>query len=176
MIIISWLKNFLKMRFKIPANTELEDKILPFLTIRQLIILVIWWVLCYVVFNIFFALWYIPAVWGTIDFIIWWFTVAAAFLKVNHLEFHRWFALLVSKLFVPQKRFFNNWLLWWQYFDVLNITTTWTDKKKKNIEKKEEEKNNLDEMKNEIFWKSEKKSFDNFDDDYEIDEFKKRFW
>ena len=26
------------------------------------------------------------------------------------------------------------------------------------------------------FWKSEKKSFDNFDDDYEIDEFKKRFW
>lgn len=165
------------MRFKIPANTELEDKILPFLTIRQLIILSIWAVICYLIFNILFWLWYLPVVWGTIDFFIWWFTVAAAFLKINHLEFHRWFALLISKLFIPQKRFFNNWLIWGQNFEVLTISMDWTSKKTKKIEKKEEEKNNLDEMKNQIFWNWEKKSFDNDDlDEDEVDEFKKRFW
>lgn len=165
------------MRFKIPANTELEDKILPFLTIRQLIILSIWAVICYLVFNILFWLWYLPVVWGTIDFFIWWFTVAAAFLKINHLEFHRWFALLISKLFIPQKRFFNNWLIWGQNFEVLTISVDWKSKKTKKIEKKEEEKNNLDEMKNQIFWNWEKKSFDNDDlDEDEVDEFKKRFW
>lgn len=165
------------MRFKIPANTELEDKILPFLTIRQLIILCIWWTVCYLVFHIFFWLWYLPVVWWSIDLVIWWLTISAAFLKINHLEFHRWFSLLISKLFVPQKRFFNNWLVWAQNFDVLNFTSGWASKKPENLEKKEEEKNNLDEMKNQIFWNSEKKDFDNFDlENDEIDEFKKRFW
>lgn len=150
------------MKFKIPANTEIEDKILPFLTIRQLIILSIWWIICYTIFQILFSMWYVPAVWGTIDFIIWWLFVSAAFLKINHLEFHRWVMLLISKLFVPQKRFFNNWLIWWQNFDVLNIvkSNNWknTKNKKQDLKKikiEEDRKNDFEKMKNEIFWNSE---------------------
>jgi len=170
------------MKFKIPANTELEDKILPFLTIRQLIILSIWASIWYWIFNILFWLWYLPIVWWSIDLVILWITLAAAFLKINHLEFHRWIMLLISKIFVPQKRFFNNWLIWWQNFDVLSFVWSWNKQKndkeaKKIYDKNEEEKNNLDEMKNQIFWNSEKKSFDNSDLEIdEVDEFKKRFW
>ena len=175
------------MKFKIPANTELEDKILPFLTVRQLIILSIWWAICYGIFNILFWLWYVPAVWWTIDFVVWSLFVASAFLKINHLEFHRWIMLLISKLFIPQRRFFNNWLIWWQYFDVLNITWSNNDQSKNNKKisklkkiKEEEKKNNLDEMKNQIFWNNEK-NFNNLEKDSDIDleekeEFSKRFW
>lgn len=171
------------MRFKIPANTELEDKILPFLSIRQLAILATWATISYLFFHILYWLWYIAPVWWTIDVIIMWFTLAFAFLKINHLEFHRWFTLLISKIFIPQKRFFNNWLVWSQNFDVLNISISDKNKaaNKKSEEKKianeEIQKNNLDEMKNQIFWNSEKKSFDNSNLEVdEIDEFNRRFW
>ena len=167
------------MRFKIPANTELEDKIVPFLTIRQLIILCIWATLWYFVFHVMHRLWYLPIVWWTIDFFIMWFVLCSAFLKINHLEFHRWLSLLIARWFVPQKRFFNNWLIWWQNFDVLNISSTWNkiEKKNKTI-KKEDKKNDFDKIKNEIFWNKEKNFF-NYDDDFdklEQIEFEKRFW
>ena len=171
------------MRFKIPANTELEDRILPFLTMRQLIILSIWWVICYAIFQAMFTAGYVPAVWGTINFVVWGLFVASAFLKINHLEFHRWVALLISKLFIPQRRFFNNWLVWWQYFDVLNYVQP--DKKthkKMNLEIKNQadKKNDFDEMKNEIFWNAEKNIF-NSNEKYELnieekEELLQRFW
>ena len=134
-------------------------------------------------------------VWWTINFIIWSLFVAAAFLKINHLEFHRWIALLISKIFIPQKRFFNNWLVWWQNFDVLNIVSSVKNnnnleenlKKLKKIKtKEEEEENNLNKMKKEIFWNNQNNfnylendenlnlNFD-FDED-EQKEFWRRFW
>jgi len=150
------------MKFKIPANTEIEDRILPFLTIRQLIILSVGAIICYSIFQILFSMWYLPIVWGSIDFVIWWLFVSAAFLKINHLEFHRWLMLLISKIFVPQKRFFNNWLIWWQNFDVLNIVTSinWKNNANsknslKKIKLEEEKKNDFDKMKNDIFWNKE---------------------
>ena len=175
------------MRFKIPANTNIDDKILPFLSMKQLIILSIWAAISYAVFNILYAMWYLAALWGTLDTIIMWLTFSAAFLKINHLEFHRWLVVLISKIFVPQKRFFNNWLIWGQYFSILNITQLKKiDKKleKKKLDKTLEKQNNLDNMKNKIFWDNnwkkinlyKNKSFnnDNFED--ELFEFKKRFW
>ena len=164
------------MKFKIPANTELEDKILPFLTVRQLIILTIWGVICYAVFQIFFSLGYVAWVWWTIDFFIWIFFLALAFLKINHLDFHRWLTLLISRIFIPQKRYFNNWVIWWLYFDVLTINLEQNKKVKEKQNNVNNKERNIDLIKNKIFSEEEKYNYNELDDYDEIKEFKKRFW
>lgn len=76
--------------------------------------------------------------------------------------------LLISKAFVPQKRFFNNGLIWGQNFDVLNIvqSSSWKNSKNKKQDLKklkieEDRKNDFDKIKNEIFWNNQN-NFNNF--------------
>lgn len=128
------------MQFKIPQNVEIEDKILSFLTMRQLIVLFVWGVIAYIIFYSMTAAGYLPHVWWPIVFFIWAITVAVAFLQINLLPFHRWIVLVFASLFLPKKRTWNNRFFWKIDFDLftLKVETAKKEEKKEEIFTKQE--------------------------------------
>ena len=118
------------MNFKIPSDVEVDDKILYFLTIKQLVILVIWWSISYLIFITMAKAWFLAAAWGPIVIPIAIITVMIAFLKINHLPFHKWMILLAARIIIPQKRYWNNRYAWAINIDALSGSSTWSKKKK----------------------------------------------
>jgi len=117
------------VNFKIPQDVEIEDKIFSFLTMRQLIILVIWGGIAYLNFITMAKYWFLAPAWWPASFFISVITLLIAFLKLNHLEFHRWVVLFIARFLVPQKRYWINNYSWSLYFDFLCKNS---DKKSKN--------------------------------------------
>jgi hypothetical protein len=154
------------MQFKIPQNVDIEDKILVFLTIKQLIILVLWAWISYILYLIMAKSGISNKIWWPLSTTIMFLTFAIAFLKINFLPFHKWLALLISRITIPQKRFFFIWNIWWSYF--------WVLAKKTTSKKEKKEKENTWKLSfNKIKWEW---SLDNFFDNEERNEFNKRFW
>ena len=153
------------MNFKIPQNVDVEDKILPFLSVRQLIILIIWWTLAWILFNAMIRSWVPSAVWGPIVSFISIWSILIAFVRIHYLDFHRWIVLFFAMIFVPRKRIWDNQYLWWLYLDAYTwYRESWKSKWKKQEETKTETFSEILER----IW--EKKKIEDKDVVYEADD------
>lgn len=156
------------MQFKIPQNVEIEDKIVSFLTVKQLIILVSWWTVAYLVFLIFANAGFLPTLWGPFVLVIVLFTCAIAFLELNHLPFHKWLVLLIASFVVPQKRYWYNGYYWSLYLNAFTKTQVNKKKEKKKDEKSKKELD-IDDIKASI-WNEWNYYVDNNDLSFELDD------
>ena len=95
------------LQYKIPQNVQLEDKILYFLTMKQLIICGIGGGIAYTLYIGLAPTYYIE-VWGLPVLLISLLTVAIAFLKINNISFTRYVLLALEFTINPQKRRWNN--------------------------------------------------------------------
>ncbi len=95
------------MRCKVPQNVEREDQILPFLTIRQLIIMSIWGGVSYVVFSVLSKMFYI-ALWGPIVLFPLIAAWLIAYITINGITFSKWFLLIIEHSLIAKKRVWNN--------------------------------------------------------------------
>lgn len=129
------------MQFKIPQNVDIDDKIVSFLTMKQLIILVCWWTFSYFIFILFTKLWISGWISWPLVLILTLLTFAIAFLNINHLPFHRWIILWLASFIIPQKRYWYNGYVWSIY---LNAFTKVSVNTKNKIEKIENEKKDFD--------------------------------
>lgn len=91
------------MQYKIPQNVQLEDKILSFLTMKQLIICTIGGGIAYFVYVIL-AKSYFVEIWGLPVFLIAGLTAAIAFLRINDISFTRYLLLALEFSMMPQQR------------------------------------------------------------------------
>ncbi len=90
------------MQFKVPQNVQIEDKILPFMTLRQLIICGIGGGFTYLIYLVLefqpFAIWAPPVL------VLGLLTVAIAFLKIQGIPFVQFLLLLLERYLNPTKR------------------------------------------------------------------------
>ena len=110
------------MQFKIPQNVDIDDKIVSFLTMKQLIILVVWWTFSYMLFLILQKAWVAPWLWAPTVLVTSLLTIAIAFLELNHLSFQRWVALWLASFIIPQRRYWYNGYVWSMYFNAFSRT------------------------------------------------------
>ncbi|MCF7845914.1 MAG: PrgI family protein [Candidatus Peribacteraceae bacterium] len=90
------------MQFKVPQNVQIEDKILPFMTLRQLIICGVGGGFTYLIYLTLetqpFAIWAPPVIFLGI------LTAAIAFLKIHGIPFIQFLLLLLERYLNPTKR------------------------------------------------------------------------
>ncbi|MFH0776677.1 MAG: PrgI family protein [Patescibacteria group bacterium] len=90
------------MQFKVPQNVQIEDKILPFMTLRQLIICGVGGGFTYIIYLSLetqpFAIWAPPVLFLGI------LTAAIAFLKIQGIQFIQFVLLLVERYLNANKR------------------------------------------------------------------------
>ena len=129
------------LQYKVPQNVQRDDELLPFLTMKQLIILAIGGGFSYVLFSILSQMFFIE-IWGPIVFIPVVFTVATAFVKINGISFPKWFMLIIEYSLIPQKRIWNNKTSVEKYIKAIITSTPKKSTTKKNI-KKEKPKTSL---------------------------------
>lgn len=140
------------MQFKIPQDVDLEDRILPFLTMRQLIVLVIGGWIAWLIFYTLASKHYTAQVWGPIIFFICLLTICIAYVTIDHLPFHRWVAIALYRSVVPQKRYWNNTFSWEMYFDALTSNKEKKPETKPEVtEDKKKDEASLEEIVNN-FW------------------------
>lgn len=99
------------MQFKIPQNVDIEDKIVAFISFRQLFILLGGGGIAYVVYSATVGrvppyAYIIPMV------IIIVFTVLIAFLKMDNLTFVRMVLLFLERLINPSQRVWRHYAAW----------------------------------------------------------------
>ena len=95
------------MRFKVPQNVDRDDEILPFLTMKQLFIMLIGGGICYVWFM-FLANFFFIEVWGPLVMLPVGLTIAIAYIEVGGVSFSKWILLFFAFRIVPQKRVWKN--------------------------------------------------------------------
>lgn len=92
------------MQFKIPQNVQREDKIIFFLTLKQMIICAGGGTIAYAIYTALAKV-YILSVSLIPTVIVVVITLAFAFLKVREIPFYKWLILLIEFYFlVPRKR------------------------------------------------------------------------
>ncbi len=90
------------MQFKVPQNVQIEDKILPFMTLRQLIISGVGGGFAY---SFYLGLQHqSPEIWIPPVVIISLLTIAIAFMRINGVPFVQWLLLLVERYLNESKR------------------------------------------------------------------------
>lgn len=129
------------MQFKIPQNVDVDDKIVSFLTMKQLIILVAWGTCVYLFFIFLVKLWVPWGVVGPLIFLLSSLVIAIGFIEINHLSFQRWVALWIASFVIPQKRYWYNWYVWSIYLSA--FTQYSSNKKIEKKWKKKESKENI---------------------------------
>ncbi len=92
------------MQYKVPQNVQKEDRIVGFLTFKQLIIVIIGGTIAYGIYAVLERQGIPTLIWAVPVAIILLFTAAFAFLKIANLPFHAYLALLIERLLVPSKR------------------------------------------------------------------------
>lgn len=95
------------LQFKIPQNVQRDDQILPFMTMKQLVILCIGGGVSYVSFA-FLSKFFFVEIWGPVAFLLMGITIAIAYVKVGGIDFSKWLLLFLEKNFVPQNRIWDN--------------------------------------------------------------------
>ncbi len=95
------------MRAKVPQNVEREDQILPFLTIRQLVIMAIWWWVSYIIFSILSKMFYI-ALWGPVVLFPLIIAGLIAYITINGITFSKWILLIIEHTLTSKKRIWDN--------------------------------------------------------------------
>jgi len=128
------------LQFKIPQNVQVEDKIVPFLTVRQLIICCVGGGIAYTFYITLSKSFYIE-VWGPPTGISLLITAAIAFLKINDIPFTKWFLLLMEFLLVPRKRVWDKSANRDLLFGFVSTVAVNSASKKPKIENVKPEKN-----------------------------------
>lgn len=96
------------MQFKIPQNVDIEDKIIAFITFRQLFIMIGGGAVAYAVFTIsvdkmpVFA-YAIPVVFILV------LTLLIAFLKMDNMSFIKMILLMLERIINPSQRFWRHY-------------------------------------------------------------------
>ena len=90
------------MQFKVPQNVQIEDKILPFMTLRQLIICGAGGGFTYLIYLTLET--QTPAIWTPPVLVFGLLTVAIAFLKIHDAPFIRFILLLLERYLNETKR------------------------------------------------------------------------
>ena len=137
-----YLKTNLPLQYKIPRNVQLEDKIVAFLTMKQMIICGIGFGIAYI-FYISLAKSYYVEVCGPPVFLIAGLTVAFAFVKIKQLSFAQWCLVMAEAMMLPHKRVWDK-----RYSTELLFKYMIPKVKPKKKEKKEEvkEQRSLEEL------------------------------
>jgi hypothetical protein len=130
------------LQYKIPQNVQLEDKIVLFLTMKQLIICGIGFGIAYVIY-ITLAKSYYAEVWAPPVFIVVAITCAVAFLKIKRLSFIKWCLLMIEAMILPHKRIWDK-----RYSTELFLKYVVPPKKVKKKEEaaEQQEERNLDDL------------------------------
>lgn len=90
------------MQYKVPQNVQIEDKILPFMTMRQLIICGVGGGFTYMVYL---ALEYqSPQIWIPPIVLLGGLTAAVAFLKIHDIPFVKYILLVLERYLIETKR------------------------------------------------------------------------
>ncbi len=95
------------LQYKIPQDVQRDDQILPFMTMKQLIILAVGGGICYVLFGVLSRHFFIE-IWGPIIFIIAVTTIAVAYLNIGGVTFPKWVLLIIEYKLNPQSRIWNS--------------------------------------------------------------------
>jgi hypothetical protein len=118
------------MQFKVPQNVQIEDRILPFMTLRQLIICGVGGGFTYLIYlslehqN--------PEIWIPPVMILGALTLAIAFLKIQDIRFTNYLLFVLERYLTEQKR------VWQKSAGDLNFLINTNTKKK--IHKKKDTK------------------------------------
>lgn len=104
--LLNWYINF--MQFKIPQNVDIEDKIVAFLSFRQLFILIGGGAIAYVIYTASVGrvppyAYIIPMV------IIMIITALIAFLKIDNLTFIKLVLLMLERIINPSQRVWRHY-------------------------------------------------------------------
>lgn len=140
------------MQFKVPQNVQIEDKILPFMTLRQLVICGVGGGFTYLVYLMLEH--QSPEIWIPPVVILGGLTLAVSFLKINDIPFVEYVLLILERYLNEQKR---SWIklsgdvFWLRSTEVKKVSSkkvTSKDKKKVTIQDVEKISRMLDESKN----------------------------
>jgi len=140
------------LQFKVPQNVQIEDKILPFMTLRQLVICGVGGGFTYLVYLMLEH--QSPEIWIPPVVILGGLTLAVSFLKINDIPFVEYVLLILERYLNEQKR---SWIklsgdvFWLRSTEVKKVSSkkvTSKDKKKVTIQDVEKISRMLDESKN----------------------------
>ena len=95
------------LQYKIPQDVQREDRIVSFLTMKQLGILAAGGTISYLIFMMLSKHFFVE-VWGPMVGFPMLIAFAIAFLKVNGLTFLRWFYFFLEHAMSPRKRIWSN--------------------------------------------------------------------
>ena len=134
------------MQYKIPVQIENEDPILLWLSLRQLIILLVGWAITYNIFqsvskNVWVPIALIPTI------ILATITLAIALFKYSEMTFLPFIVAVLRFLINSRERVWKNWVDSFQPIDIWYIPIT--EKKKEEIkvkDKKEKQKEIEDKL------------------------------
>ncbi len=90
------------MQFKVPQNVQIEDKILPFMTLRQFVIVGVGGGFTYLIYLMLEH--QSSQIWMPPVFILGFLTVAIAFLKIRGISFVNFILLLLERYLNETKR------------------------------------------------------------------------
>ena len=120
------------MQYKIPVQIENEDPIIFGLSLRQLIILIIWWAIAYWIFN-----WLAPNVWTELAALpaifIWLITLLIAVFKHSEMTFVPFVLNLLRYHTNGKERIWVKWVDSYQPIDIWFISNQ-EDDKSENID------------------------------------------
>ena len=127
------------MQFKVPQNVQIEDKILPFMTLKQLIICGVGGGFTYLIYLLLEQ--QTPEVWIPPVLVLGLLTLAVSFLKIRDIPFVEYMLLLIERYLNATKRSWTKSA--GEIFPDISMAapksvakkTKTTDKKKQEIEK-----------------------------------------
>jgi hypothetical protein len=90
------------VQYKVPQNVQLEDKILPFVTLRQLIVCMVGGGFTYLIYLALET--QSPPIWVPPVFVLGGLTLAIAFLKIRDIPFVQFMLLVIERYLNETKR------------------------------------------------------------------------
>lgn len=131
------------MQYKIPVQIENEDTIFLWLSLRQLLIIVIYFWIWYVIYSSL-----LPRVWDTAALVpwiaIWLIWIFIALFKASEMTFVPFMLSLLRFNINAKTRYFWKWVDSYSPFEVWYVVK-WTTTKKAEYLKKEFSKDKLEE-------------------------------
>lgn len=125
------------MQYKVPQNVQIEDKILPFITLRQLIICMVGGGFTYLIYLVLET--QTPPIWIPPVLILGLLTLAIAFLKIRDIPFVKFIFLFIERYLNETKRI-------WIKSAGDQISLTPTKLKKTELSKNPKTKTSIDDL------------------------------
>ena len=120
------------MQYKIPVQIENDDPIFLGLSLKQLIILMIWWAITYMIFN-----WLAPSVWAEIAsipaFLIAIITLIIVLFKHSEMTFIPFVLNFFRQKVNSDPKIWSKWIDSYEQIEIWFVTQD-IQKKKKHIE------------------------------------------